>query len=133
MCDEEGVRPDRIVLGHSGDSTDVEHLTSLAEAGFVLGMDRFGINLETTFEARADTLVEMCRRGFAGQMVLSQDASCYIDWIDPALMAALPQWHYLHIENDVLPYVRERDVTEKMITEMLVEVPRRYFENVDPY
>ncbi len=91
MCDEEGVRPDRIVLGHSGDSTDIEHLTSLAEAGFVLGMDRFGINLETTFEARADTLVEMCRRGFAGQMVLSQDASCYIDWIDPNLMAALPQ------------------------------------------
>ncbi|MFC9765768.1 phosphotriesterase [Rhodococcus jostii] len=133
MCDEEGVRPDRIVLGHSGDSTDIEHLTSLAEAGFVLGMDRFGINLETTFEARADTLVEMCRRGFAGQMVLSQDASCYIDWIDPNLMAALPQWHYLHIENDVLPYVRERGVTEKMITEMLVEVPRRYFENVDPY
>ncbi len=85
------MRPDRIVLGHSGDSTDIEHLTSLAEAGFVLGMDRFGINLETTFEARADTLVEMCRRGFAGQMVLSQDASCYIDWIDPNLMAALPQ------------------------------------------
>ncbi len=121
------------MLGHSGDSTDVDHLTSLAEAGFVLGMDRFGINLETTFEARADTLVEMCRRGFAGQMVLSQDASCYIDWIDPNLMAALPQWHYLHIENDVLPYVRERGVTEKMITEMLVDVPRRYFENVDPY
>jgi phosphotriesterase-related protein len=130
---EEGVDPSRVVLGHSGDSTDVDHLSELADAGFVLGMDRFGINLETTFEARADTLVEMCRRGFAGQMVLSQDASCYIDWIDPNLMAALPQWHYLHIENDVLPYVRERGVTEKMITEMLVEVPRRYFENVDPY
>lgn len=133
MCDEEGVRPDRIVLGHSGDTTDVEHLTSLAEQGFILGMDRFGINLHTTFEARADTLVEMCRRGFAGQMVLSQDASCYIDWIDPNLMAALPQWHYLHIENDVLPYVRERGVTENMISEMLVEVPRRYFENASAY
>jgi phosphotriesterase-related protein len=33
----------------------------------------------------------------------------------------------------VLPYVRERGVTEKMITEMLVEVPRRYFENVEAY
>ncbi|MFZ2172661.1 MAG: phosphotriesterase-related protein [Rhodococcus sp. (in: high G+C Gram-positive bacteria)] len=130
MCDEEGVRPDRIVLAHSGDSTDVDHLTDLAEAGFVLGMDRFGINIETTFEARADTLIEMCRRGFAGQMVLSQDAACYIDWIDPNLMAALPQWHYLHIESEVLPYIRERGVTEEMISEMLVDVPRRYFENV---
>jgi hypothetical protein len=25
----------------------------LAEAGFLLGMDRFGINLDTTFEGRA--------------------------------------------------------------------------------
>jgi phosphotriesterase-related protein len=35
----------------------------LADAGFMLGMDRFAINVETTFEARADTLAEMCRRG----------------------------------------------------------------------
>ncbi len=128
LCDEEGVEPARIVLGHSGDSTDCDHLSELAEAGFVLGMDRFGINLETTFEARADTLVEMCRRGFAGQMVLSQDAACYIDWVDPAVMPFLPQWHYLHLHDDVLPYLREHGVSEEQLTAMLVEVPRRFFE-----
>jgi phosphotriesterase-related protein len=74
MCDEEGVDPSRIVLGHSGDTPDADHLSELADAGFVLGMDRFGINLETTFEARADVLVEMCRRGYTERMVLSQDA-----------------------------------------------------------
>ena len=36
---------------------------ALADAGFWLGMDRFGINLETSFEERADTVVELCRRG----------------------------------------------------------------------
>lgn len=133
MCDEEGVDPRRIVLGHSGDTTDVDHLSALADAGFILGMDRFGINIETTFEARADTLVEMCRRGYAGQMVLSQDASCFIDWIDPQVKAMLTQWTYLHIEEDVLPYVRERGVTEEQITTMLVDVPRRYFENIGTY
>ncbi|GAA5169751.1 MULTISPECIES: phosphotriesterase family protein [Amycolatopsis] len=128
LCDEEGVDPGRVVLGHSGDTTDCDHLAELADAGFVLGMDRFGINLETTFEARADTLVEMCRRGYAGSMVLSQDASCYIDWIEPELMALLPQWHYLHIADEVLPYVRERGVTEEQIETMLVGTPRRVFE-----
>jgi phosphotriesterase-related protein len=128
LCDEEGVDPGRVVLGHSGDTTDVDHLSELAEAGFVLGMDRFGINLETTFEARADTVVEMCRRGFADRMVLSQDASCYIDWIDPAVMPLLPQWHYLHIADEVLPYLERRGVTEEQIDTMLVDVPRRYFE-----
>ncbi|QNG20259.1 phosphotriesterase [Rhodococcus triatomae] len=128
MCEQEGVEPSRIVLGHSGDTTDVEHLTELAEAGFVLGMDRFGINIETTFEARADTLIEMVRRGYADRMVLSQDASCFIDWIDPNVKAMLTQWNYLHIENDVLPYLREHGVSEEQITTMLVDVPRRYFE-----
>ena len=125
---EEGVDPGAVVLGHSGDSTDVDHLAALADAGFWLGMDRFGINLETTFEARADTVVELCRRGYAERMVLSHDAACYIDWIDPEARAFLPQWHYLHIEQDVLPYLRDHGVTEEQITTMLVDNPRRIFE-----
>jgi phosphotriesterase-related protein len=128
MCDEEGVDPSRIVLGHSGDTTDCDHLQALADFGFVLGMDRFGINLDTTFEARADTLVEMVRRGYADQMVLSQDASCYIDWIDPNVMAFLPQWHYTHVVDEVVPYVLERGVTKDQVDTMFVDVPRRFFE-----
>src|SRR5262249_15542219 len=66
LCDAGGVEPRRVLLAHSGDTTDCGHLAALADAGFLLGMDRFGLNAETTFEARADTLVEMCRRGYAG-------------------------------------------------------------------
>jgi phosphotriesterase-related protein len=127
MCDEEGVEPEKIVLGHSGDSADVDHLSALAEAGFVLGMDRFGIHAGTSFETRCDTVVELCRRGFTRSMVLSHDASCYIDWIDPAALQLMPQWHYLHIHDDVLPYLREHGVTEEQIDQMLVENPKRYF------
>ena len=125
MCLEEGVDPSRVVLGHSGDSTDCDHLASLADLGFVLGMDRFGINLATTFEARADTLVEMVRRGYADHMVLSQDAACYIDWIDPNLMALLPQWHYLHLADDVFPYVLDHGVDQAQLDTMLIDVPRQ--------
>jgi phosphotriesterase-related protein len=128
VLDEEGVDPRRVVLGHSGDTTDADHLSELAEAGFVLGMDRFGINLETTFEARADVVVEMCRRGYAESMVLSQDASCYFDWIQQDLMALLPQWRYTHIHQEVLPYLLEHGVTQEQVDTMLVSNPRRYFE-----
>lgn len=92
------------------------------------GMDRFGINLEIAFETRANTLVEMCRRGYAERMVLSQDAACYIDWIDPNVLPFLPQWHYLHIQDEVLPYAREHGVTEEQIAIMLTANPRRLFE-----
>ena len=125
---EEGVEPDRVVLGHSGDTTDVDHLAELADAGFWLGMDRFGINVDTTFEARADTVVELCRRGCADRMVLSHDAACYIDWIEPDAFPFLADWNYLHIETAVLPYLREHGVTEEQITTMLVDNPRRIFE-----
>ena len=125
---EEGVDPGRVVLGHSGDSTDADHLTALAEAGFWLGMDRFGINLETTFEARADIVVELCRRGLAERMVLAHDAACYLDWIDPEALPFLPQWHYLHIEQDVLPYLRDHGVTDAQVDAMLVDNPRRILE-----
>jgi phosphotriesterase-related protein len=130
---EEGVDPRRVVLGHSGDTTDADHLSELADAGFLLGMDRFGINLDTTFEARADIVVEMCRRGYAESMVLSQDAACYIDWVDPAVMAMLTDWRYTHIHEDVLPYLREHGVTDEQIDAMLVANPRRYFENTGTY
>ena len=130
---EEGVDPRRVVLGHSGDTTDADHLSELADAGFLLGMDRFGINLDTTFEARADIVVEMCRRGYAESMVLSQDAACYIDWVDPAVMAMLTDWRYTHIHEDVLPYLREHGVTDEQIDRMLVANPRRYFENTGTY
>lgn len=128
MCDEEGVDPGRIVLGHSGDTTDCDHLAALADAGFVLGMDRFGINLETTFEARADTLIEMVRRGYTERMVLSQDASCYIDWVDPGVMAMIPQWHFTHLFEDVFPYLLDKGIEQRQIDTMLVDVPRTFFE-----
>jgi phosphotriesterase-related protein len=128
LCDSAGVDPGRVVLGHSGDTTDCGHLAELADAGFMLGMDRFGLNAATTFEARADTLVEMCRRGYAERMVLSQDAACYIDWIDPNILPFLSQWHYLHIHDEVLPYAREHGVTEEQIATMLTANPRRFFE-----
>jgi phosphotriesterase-related protein len=128
VLDQEGVDARRVLLAHSGDSTDADHLSELADAGFLLGMDRFGIDTELPFADRVGITAEMVRRGYASQLVLSHDAACYIDWVDPALMAALPNWHYLHIHRDVLPALRERGVSDEQLRQMLVDNPRRYFE-----
>jgi phosphotriesterase-related protein len=134
LCDEGGVDPTRVVLGHSGDSNDADHLSMLADFGFILGMDRFGVHVgDSTFEARCDIVVEMCRRGYADRMVLSHDAACYIDWIDPNIIAVMDKWNYLHIADDVIPYLREHGVTEEQVDAMLVGNPRRYFENATAY
>jgi phosphotriesterase-related protein len=124
---DEGVAPSSVLLAHSGDTTDADHLQALAEAGFLLGMDRFGIDLTLDFEGRVGIVVELCRRGLAGSMVLAQDASCYIDWIQPDLLAFMPNWNYLHISRDVLPALLERGVTQEQVDQMLVGNPRRFF------
>jgi phosphotriesterase-related protein len=129
LFSELGVPPGRVQLAHCGDSADLEHLTELASAGFLLGMDRFGLDVTLSTPQRVATIVELARRGLAGQMVLSHDASCYIDWLEPALVpVGLPNWNYRHIHTDVLPALREQGVTEEQITQMLVDNPRRFFE-----
>jgi phosphotriesterase-related protein len=125
---DEGVPASAVLLAHSGDSTDADHLSQLAEAGFLLGMDRFGIDTILDFEARVGVVVELCRRGFSGSMVLSQDASCYIDWVQPDLMPFLPNWHYLHVQRDVVPALLERGVPQEQVDQLLVANPRRFFE-----
>lgn len=118
----------KVVLGHSGDSSDLDYLCELADAGCLLGMDRFGIDGITPFDERVSTVAAMCERGYADSMVLSHDASCYIDWFPAELIPRFaPNWTFEHIFDDVLPALRERGVTQDQIDVMLVGNPRRYF------
>ncbi len=125
---EEGVDLGRVVIGHSGDTDDLSYHEELIANGSILGMDRFGIDGYLTTEQRVAVVAELCRRGYADRMVLSHDASCYLDWIPGEVPpSTMPHWHYLHISNDVLPALREQGVTDAQITTMLVDTPRRLF------
>ena len=127
---EEGVDPSRVVIGHSGDTTDIAYLEKLIAGGSYIGMDRFGIDVLLPFEDRVNTVAKMCELGYANRMVLSHDAACLNDWLpERELPAILPNWHYLHIHNDVIPALRQRGVTEEHINTMLVDNPRRIFEH----
>jgi phosphotriesterase-related protein len=131
---EEGVDLSRVIIGHSGDTTDLDYLEELIAAGSYLGMDRFGLDNILSFDDRVDTVAKMCARGHANKMVLAHDASCHIDWLpEEALPLVLPNWHYLHIHNDVLPALRQRGVTEDQITTMLVDNPRAIFSEQGAY
>ena len=129
IFEEEGVDLSRVIIGHSGDTTDIAYLEKLVAQGSYLGMDRFGIDIILPFEDRVKTVAEMCKRGHANKMVLSQDAACFNDWLpEEALPVVLPRWHFLHIHNDVIPALKEQGVTDEQIHTMLVENPRRIFE-----
>jgi phosphotriesterase-related protein len=134
IFEEEGVDLSRVIIGHSGDTTDVGYLEELIAAGSYLGMDRFGIDMILPFEERVGIVATMCERGHADKMVLSHDANCYLDALPEKLLrVAAPNWHYLHIHNDVIPALKQRGVTDEQLHTMLVDNPRRIFERQGGY
>jgi phosphotriesterase-related protein len=131
---EEGVDLTRVVIGHSGDTTDLDYLEELIRNGSYIGMDRFGVDVILDFESRVNTVATMCERGHADRMVLSHDAMCFWHWLPESVVrAALPRWNYLHIHTDVLPALRRKGVGEEQLHMMLVENPRRIFEQQGTY
>ncbi len=126
---EEGVDLGRVVIGHCGDTEDVEYLESILKRGSFIGMDRFGLDFMLPMEKRVSTIVELCRRGHAGRMVLSHDACCHIDWFPKAAVAQMaPRWNFRHIPDDVVPALRKEGVSEEQLRKLTVYNPRRIFE-----
>lgn len=134
IFDQEGVDLGRVVIGHSGDTTDVAYLEEVIARGSYIGMDRFGIDIMLPFEERVGIVAEMCERGHHDRMVLSHDTACHNDWLDESALAQLtPRWNFLHITNDVIPALSKKGVTDEQIKAMLVDNPRRIFEAKGAY
>jgi phosphotriesterase-related protein len=131
---QEGVDLSRVVIGHSGDTEDLDYLHELLAAGSTLGMDRFGVDAYCPTEKRIEIVAQLCEEGFSHQLVLSHDASCHIDWFDnDMLRRAVPNWHFLHISQDILPALRSSGVSGEHIDAMMVDAPRRILDHGPGY
>ena len=136
IFEEEGVDLSRVIIGHSGDTTDLNYLGGLIERGSYVGMDRFGIEAPgyISLEERVDTIARLCEMGHVDHIVLSHDASCYIDWFpEEALKQIVPRWNYTHISKDVLPMMLERGISQEQIDQMTTANPRAIFERQGAY
>jgi phosphotriesterase-related protein len=131
---EEGVDLRRVVIGHCGDTTDLEYLRELLSAGSYLGLDRFGVEDLLADELRMDVVATLCRDGHADRLLLSQDASF---WNDRTPMAEVrrkrPVWHHRHVVEAIVPGLLRRGVTQQDVDTMLIHNPRAVFTDVSRY
>jgi phosphotriesterase-related protein len=126
VFEEEGVDLGRVVIGHCGDTDDIAYLEEILQRGSTIGMDRFGLDMVLPTEKRVSTIAALCRRGWAERMVLSHDACCFLDWYPKGVLrAAVPNWRFRYIPEDVLPALREAGVGEEEIHTMTVANPAR--------
>lgn len=132
IFEDEGVDLSQVIIGHSGDSDDLEYLETLLKRGSSIGMDRFGIDLPLNMEQRIGIIKQLCDRGWADRMVLSHDASCVFDWFPPQIIEMIgekmPNWNFCHIPTDVLPAMSAAGITDDQIHAMVEGNPKRLLQ-----
>ena len=125
---DEGAPMDRICIGHSADTTDVEYLESLLETGVYLSMDRYpGAEGRPGWQERNATVKALIERGWAHRLMLGHDYA-------PAPVSARHKddgsepgtTRYLFLSTVALPALREDGVDDETINLMMREVPRRF-------
>ena len=83
----EGVDPRRVLLAHSGDSSDATTSARSPTRATCSGWTASASSSIAPFDERVSMVAELVRRGYAEHMVLAHDAACYVDWFDPAVLA----------------------------------------------
>jgi phosphotriesterase-related protein len=123
---ERGVPPDRIIIGHSGDSEDLDYLRELMDNGSTIGMDRFGMEHVLPDDRRIHTLLALLEQGYADRIVISHDAAFYSHVTPPSWRTrAAPRWRMDTISRSILPALRNAGVPDDAIDQMLVHNPSR--------
>jgi phosphotriesterase-related protein len=134
---EEGVDLSRVIIGHSGDSTDLTYLRALLDAGSTIGADRFGLYLPEMdlpgMDVRIDTLARLCAEGYSDRIVLSHDVTCYGDWISKEFEVNLTDWVLTHLTDDVVPGFLAKGISPEQVAQMMTGNPRRIFEAQGAY
>ncbi len=130
---DEGAPMERICIGHSADTTDVDYLESLLHAGVYLSMDRYpGAEGRPDWRRRNATVKALIDRGWAHRLMLGHDYA-------PAPVSARHQGDgspprrtgYLFLSTVALPALRDDGVSPQTIDLMMREVPRRFLTGAE--
>lgn len=124
---EEGVDPSVVIVSHLGDRRGIDNILPIAERGAWLNVDNIGfVGGYAPLEFRADNVAELCRRGLADRVMLSNDI-CEL-----GQLAAYGGVGYANVITNFLPMLCERGVSEDDIQLMTVTNPSRAFAFSQP-
>jgi phosphotriesterase-related protein len=122
IFEEEGVDPARVVIGHADSYVDLDHYLAVLDRGATLEFDFLGhrFGSEEHVEPRLiEIIVELLERGYASQLLLSQDV-CH-----NSQLKANGGFGYVYLQQHFLPSLRTAAVGEGEIAAMTIDNPRR--------
>lgn len=119
VFEEEGVDLGCVVIGHCGDTTDLDYLERIAERGSFLGLDRYGMSEILPTKARNAVLLELRRRGFDDRLLISQDSVMLWDRRrQPHMVEQRRDWPLAYLMEEVL-HILERELGAGSVDQML--------------
>jgi len=122
IFDEEGVDPARVVIGHADSYPMLDHYLAILDRGANLEFDFLGhrFGTEEAAEPRlVQLMVELLERGYAPQLLLSQDV-CH-----NSQLKANGGSGFTYLQQHFLPTLRTAAVGEGEIRQMTIDNPRR--------
>lgn len=127
VFEQAGLAPEHVVLGHCGDSDDLDYLTGLLKRGCFIGMDRFGVAaMYLPVEKRLQVIDQLCQDGYADRLLLSHDLAAYYGFMGSLEREADflgPDMNFSYISREILPALRDRGVSDPAIDQMLIHNP----------
>ncbi len=132
IIEEEGGKLEGTILCHmSHTQNDLTYQTRLAERGVRLGYDNIGIDWyfpgsdyqSPSDQQQAQAVVDLIRMGFADRILLSSDVFIKMQ------LLRYGGFGYAHVLENFLPRLRRLGIEESVIEMIMVENPRKLFEN----
>ena len=124
---EEGAPMDRICIGHSADTTDVDYLEELLNAGVYMSLDRYpgGVGRPEWRERNA-TVKALIDRGWVERLMLGHDYAPAPVLAGRDAVETVQPTRYLFVTNVAIPALLEAGVTQAQVDTMMRDVPRRF-------
>lgn len=130
VFEDEGFDLNRVYIGHSNDSTDLEYLQGLLRKGVWLGLDRHqtSVPVGPNWEGRAQTLAALIKAGFGDRLMVSHDWSVLgvSRSSDPLASRSYNPDGWLFAKRKLFPRLRELGISQAQIDLLNNDNPRRF-------
>jgi len=130
IFEDEGLDLNRVYIGHSNDTTDLDYLQGLLRKGVWLGLDRHQTSapIGPDWEGRAETLAALIKAGFGDRLMVSHDWSVLgvSRTSDPLASRRYNPDGWLFATRKLYPRLRELGISQEQIDRLNHDNPQRF-------
>lgn len=130
IFEDEGFDLNRVYIGHSNDTTDLDYLLGLVRRGVWLGLDRHQTSspIGPDAEGRTQTLAALIKAGVGDRLMVSHDWGVLgvARTSDPLTSRGYNPDGWLFTKRRVYPRLLELGITQAQVDALNVDNPRRF-------